>query len=144
MLGSLEAWLRAPRWFARLAIVVAMATIAPAMVSRADERPGMTYVALWFDTEDYLLPASDDAALRLADWLTERHIRATFKVVGEKARVLESRSRSDVIAALSAMRSGTTRTGIACRRLRRNIVRHSVGTRGLSSSIAANGRASTM
>src|SRR5215475_4862165 len=33
--------------------------------------------------------------------LTERHIRATFKVVGEKARVLEQRGRRDVIAALS-------------------------------------------
>jgi len=27
------------------------------------------YVILWFDTEDYLLPASDDAAKRLANWL---------------------------------------------------------------------------
>jgi len=57
-------------------------------------------VILWFDTEDYLLPADDDACLRLAQMLTERHIRATFKVVGEKARVLERRGRKDVIAAL--------------------------------------------
>ncbi len=57
-------------------------------------------VILWFDTEDYLLPASDDAAKRLADLLTERKIRATFKVVGEKARTLERRGRRDVIAAL--------------------------------------------
>jgi hypothetical protein len=57
-------------------------------------------VILWFDTEDYLLPADDDACLRLATMLTERHIRATFKVVGEKARVLERRGRRDVIAAL--------------------------------------------
>ena len=57
-------------------------------------------VILWFDTEDYLLPASDDACKRLAQMLTERHIRATFKVVGEKARVLERRGRQDVIAAL--------------------------------------------
>ncbi|MGH7969446.1 MAG: hypothetical protein ACREIC_12035 [Limisphaerales bacterium] len=57
-------------------------------------------VILWFDTEDYLLPADDDACLRLARMLTERHIRATFKVVGEKARVLERRGRRDVIAAL--------------------------------------------
>lgn len=57
-------------------------------------------VILWFDTEDYLLPASDDAALRLAQMLTERGIRATFKVVGEKARVLEQRGRRDVIRAL--------------------------------------------
>ena len=57
-------------------------------------------VILWFDTEDYLLPADDDACLRLATMLTQRHIRATFKVVGEKARVLERRGRRDVIAAL--------------------------------------------
>src|SRR5213594_1590096 len=57
-------------------------------------------VILWFDTEDYLLPADDDAAKRLAEMLTKRHIRATFKLVGEKARVLEKRGRRDVIAAL--------------------------------------------
>src|SRR6185295_11726477 len=57
-------------------------------------------VILWFDTEDYLLPADDDAALRLATMLTQRSIRATFKLVGEKARVLEKRGRRDVIAAL--------------------------------------------
>ena len=57
-------------------------------------------VILWFDTEDYLLPADDDACKHLAQMLTERHIRATFKVVGEKARVLERRGRKDVIAAL--------------------------------------------
>jgi hypothetical protein len=57
-------------------------------------------VILWFDTEDYLLPADDDACKRLADLLTKRHIRATFKVVGEKARVLERRGRHDVIEAL--------------------------------------------
>ena len=58
-------------------------------------------VVLWFDTEDYLLPASDDAALRVAEILTARGVRATFKVVGEKARVLERRGRADVIAALT-------------------------------------------
>jgi hypothetical protein len=57
-------------------------------------------VILWFDTEDYLLPASDDSAKRLAELLTARGIRATFKVVGEKARTLERRGRTDVIAAL--------------------------------------------
>ncbi|HSB60170.1 MAG TPA: hypothetical protein VLI67_00525, partial [Vicinamibacteria bacterium] len=57
-------------------------------------------VILWFDTEDYLLPASDDAARRVAEVLAARGIRGTFKVVGEKARVLERRGRTDVIAAL--------------------------------------------
>src|SRR5262245_47898748 len=58
------------------------------------------YVILWFDTEDYILPASDDAALKVADWLTKEGIKATFKVVGEKARTLERRGRQDVIDAL--------------------------------------------
>src|SRR5437879_2148609 len=58
-------------------------------------------VILWFDTEDYLLPADDDASKRLAEMLTERNIRGTFKLVGEKARVLENRGRRDVIAALT-------------------------------------------
>ncbi len=62
---------------------------------------GPVYVVLWFDTEDYVEPAADDAALRIAKDLTAEGVRATFKVVGEKARVLESRGRRDVIAALS-------------------------------------------
>jgi hypothetical protein len=61
---------------------------------------GKVYVVLWFDTEDYILPESDDAAKRLAAFLTEQGIQATFKVVGEKARTLERRHRNDVIAAL--------------------------------------------
>src|SRR5882724_5746096 len=61
---------------------------------------GRVDVILWFDTEDYLLPADADAAKRLAQMLSERNIRATFKLVGEKARVLEQRGRSDVIATL--------------------------------------------
>jgi hypothetical protein len=59
------------------------------------------HVLLWFDTEDYVDPASDDAALRIASDLTKLGVRATFKVVGEKARVLESRNRTDVIRALA-------------------------------------------
>jgi peptidoglycan/xylan/chitin deacetylase (PgdA/CDA1 family) len=59
------------------------------------------YVVLWFDTEDYILPASDDAAKRIANFLTSQGIRATFKIVGEKARFLEGRQRRDVINALS-------------------------------------------
>src|SRR5574339_23980 len=65
-----------------------------------EQVPGEVLVILWFDTEDYLLPASDDAAKRVAETLSARGIRATFKVVGEKARALERRGRADVIAAL--------------------------------------------
>jgi hypothetical protein len=67
--------------------------------SKESETP--VYVVLWFDTEDYLLPVSDDAAKRIANFLLAHDIRATFKLVGEKARVLEARNRSDVILALS-------------------------------------------
>ena len=59
------------------------------------------YVVLWFDTEDYIEPAADDAALRIANDVTALGVRATFKIVGEKARTLESRRRTDVIQALS-------------------------------------------
>jgi hypothetical protein len=61
---------------------------------------GPVYVVLWFDTEDYIEPASDDAALRIATELDKLGVRVTFKVVGEKARVLESRGRTDVIRAM--------------------------------------------
>lgn len=60
------------------------------------------YWLLWFDTEDYIEPSSDDAALRLAEGLRERGVRATFKIVGEKARVWVARGRHDVIRALAS------------------------------------------
>lgn len=70
--------------------------------ARAQEgTPGRVYVFLWFDTEDYILPQSDDAAKRLAVFFTQQGIRVTFKVVGEKARTLERRGRQDVITALA-------------------------------------------
>src|SRR3954469_14969503 len=70
------------------------------LVSSSYGREINVNVIFWFDTEDYLLPADDDASKRLAEMLTERGIRATFKIVGEKARILEKRGRTDVIAAL--------------------------------------------
>jgi hypothetical protein len=68
--------------------------------ARAEETPAKVYVILWFDTEDYILPADDDACLKLAEFLSKEKIRATFKLVGEKARTLERRKRTDVIDAL--------------------------------------------
>ncbi len=58
-------------------------------------------VVLTFDTEDYITPESDDAILHIARILESRAITGTFFVVGEKARILRQRARSDVIAALS-------------------------------------------
>jgi hypothetical protein len=82
----------------RVGVPLLSLLLAAASLGRAAEPE--VRVVLWFDTEDYLLPASDDAARRVAEILTARGIRGTFKVVGEKARVLEQRSRADVIAAL--------------------------------------------
>lgn len=77
-----------------LALLFLMTTLLPAA-----EAP--IYYLLWFDTEDYVEPTSDDAALRLALDLEKMGVKATFKIVGEKARVLESRGRKDVIRALA-------------------------------------------
>ena len=65
---------------------------------------GEVDVILWFDTEDYLSPADDDAAKRLAELLSARQIRGTFKIVGEKAGVLAGRHRDDVIDGAEAAR----------------------------------------
>src|SRR3989454_8388868 len=83
-----------------LAGAVLAAACAVGVVKGAETKPNRVYVLLWFDTEDYILPQSDDAAKRLAVFLSSQGIRATFKVVGEKARTLERRGRQDVIDAL--------------------------------------------
>src|SRR5438034_2227041 len=83
----------------RLFILSALLALIPLRLAAAADKPTVN-VILWFDTEDYLLPADDDATKRLCEMLTKRGIRATFKLVGEKARVLEKRGRTDVIAAL--------------------------------------------
>jgi hypothetical protein len=88
--------IRYSRW---LLLFVAFLPLSTNRVLSAEPAPKV-YVLLWFDTEDYLLPASDDSAKHLAEFLTAEGIRGTFKVVGEKARVLEKRQRNDVIAAL--------------------------------------------
>jgi hypothetical protein len=62
--------------------------------------PAPVYTLVWYDTEDYVHPDSDDAALRIAELHSRHGVAATFKVVGEKARVLRDRGRQDVIEAL--------------------------------------------
>src|SRR5262249_1424139 len=81
-------------------LFAALLVLAPVGQTWAADSPAKVYVVLWFDTEDYILPASDDAALRLATFLKGQGIRATFKVVGANARTVERRGRADVIAAL--------------------------------------------
>ena len=74
-------------------------TAAPPESTLPPSQPRM-YVLLWFDTEDFLLQASDDAALRNATFCTQVGVKANFKLVGEKVRVLAQRGRRDVIEAL--------------------------------------------
>jgi hypothetical protein len=89
-------------WKSFGAIVGAAMLVSLAGPARAQQGTlGRVYFLLWFDTEDYILPQSDDAAKRLAVFLTQQGIRATFKVVGEKGRTLERRGRRDVIGALA-------------------------------------------
>lgn len=60
------------------------------------------HFVLWFQADDYIQAASDDALKRLAVFLNQQGIRATFQVAGEKARELERRGRRDVIGALAS------------------------------------------
>jgi hypothetical protein len=93
-----------PNFCRRVLLLFALLVVSllpPVSGAAAAEPKTKIYVVLWFDTEDYILPASDDAALRLADFLSGEGIHATFKVVGEKARTLERRGRHDVIKALA-------------------------------------------
>lgn len=78
-----------------------LALLALAILSTGRASAAEVFYMLWFDTEDYVEPATDDAALRLALELEKLGVRATFKIVGEKARVLEQRGRTDVIRALA-------------------------------------------
>ena len=89
-------WLKSRAWL--LVLGVFCCTIHQPLRAQAADVP--VYVTLWFDTEDYILPQSDDAAKRLAETLTNLGVKGTFKMVGEKARVLQQRGRTDVIAAL--------------------------------------------
>lgn len=87
----------------RIKVVVLLATLVALAgfwrLVRAqvqNQSPGKVYVILWFDTEDYILPQSDDAAKRLAVFLTQQRIKATFKVVGERgARSMPGPARCD-------------------------------------------------
>ena len=92
--------MRSSKFGCALAVALLAACLAGQARAQATS-PGRVYVFLWFDTEDYILPQSDDAAKRLAVFLTQQGIAATFKIVGEKARALERRGRRDVIGALA-------------------------------------------
>ncbi len=56
----------------------------------------------WFDTEDFVTPQSDNPPLWVAEFFRKNGYKATFKMVGEKVRVLSERHREDVIHAVGA------------------------------------------
>ena len=59
------------RYTLLLVILTVFVPISQGAEKQADPRID---VILWFDTEDYMLSASDDAAKRVADLLTERKV----------------------------------------------------------------------
>lgn len=61
---------------------------------------------LRFDTEDFLTPESDDAALWIATMLKGRGIQATFPVTAWKVAALQRRRRQDVIDAMGVHAPG--------------------------------------
>jgi len=82
-----------------ITVLLALLILPPSPLAATED--ATVYVTFWFDTEDFILPQADDAAKRLAEMFSLRDVRATFKIVGEKARVLEERGRDDVIGALA-------------------------------------------
>ena len=63
-----------PSRFARwLSVLLYFALVAAPV--RSEQPAAKVYVLLWFDTEDYLLPASDDSAKHLAEFLTSEGIQ---------------------------------------------------------------------
>ena len=57
-------------------------------------------VMLWFDVEDFITPEADDALLALIEMMDGLGIRGSFKIVGEKIRVLKERGRTDILEKL--------------------------------------------
>jgi len=84
-----------PRKIVTLAVLAVLVLLA----ARAQQKAAV-YVTLWFDTEDYTSPEPDTIILPLCRILEKRGIRATFKLIGEKARDLERKGQKDVIEAL--------------------------------------------
>ncbi len=66
--------------------------------------PKTTYLAAYWDTEDYLSPpdaGTDDIILTIARAAREAGFSACFHIIGEKVRSLVGRGRTDVIRELS-------------------------------------------
>jgi len=59
------------------------------------------FVTMLFDVEDIITPAADDMTRQVADLVWAHGARATFCVVGERARQWTNRGRFDVIHSLA-------------------------------------------
>jgi len=57
-------------------------------------------IMLWYDVEDFITPEADDALLALIEMMDHLGIRGSFKIIGEKIRVLEQRGRFDLLKKL--------------------------------------------
>ena len=63
-----------------------------------------TFMVICFDVEDYTSPESvgmDDIPKWLAETMTEEGVTGSFFVIGEKARSIAERGRTDVIEAMA-------------------------------------------
>jgi len=67
----------------------------------------MTEVLFFFDTEDYVNEASTDAAMRLAQILTQENVTGHFAVVGLLAKRMMETGRQDAIEALNRHEIGS-------------------------------------
>ena len=88
---------------AALWIVPALALVLALPGCGGPSKP-KAYLVVTFDVEDYISPESegiDEIPKWLAETMTEEGVTGTFFVIGEKARALEARGRSDVIAAMA-------------------------------------------
>ena len=69
-----------------------------------------TFMVICFDVEDYTSPESvgmDDIPKWLAETMTEEGVTGSFFVIGEKARSMAERGRTDVIEAMAKHDIGT-------------------------------------
>jgi peptidoglycan/xylan/chitin deacetylase (PgdA/CDA1 family) len=85
-------------------LVIIAVVAAAAMGCRGQAEKPKPFLVVTFDTEDYISPEAehiDDIPKWLAETMTEEGVTGTFFVIGEKARSLEKRGRSDVIAAMA-------------------------------------------
>jgi hypothetical protein len=69
------------------------------------------HISLLFDVEDVISPEADNVTRSAADIVADEGARATFCVVGERARQWDERGRPDVVQALSRHDVGSHTTG---------------------------------